>query len=870
MGKTGQLFTVMFSLFLIYQANATVGDYRFNQLGFYPSSEKIAGIVGTTDTVFTLIDNAGKVAFTGNLSSNNVWSGTIDTFKIANFSAFKTEGIYKIYTSDKGLSSPFRISSEAYKKVAYATLKSFYYQRCSMKIDSEYGGIFAREAGHPDTACLFHSSIGRSAQTPAAPSKGGWYDAGDYGKYIVNAGVTVGTLLNFYELFPDYYNDSASIPESKNGRSDLLDEIKYELDWIKSMQDTDGGVFHKLTSLDFCGFIMPEKDLMPRYFIGKSVTATLDFAAMMAMASRIYKPFDSTYAADCLSKSKRAYQWAKDNPEQLYEGNPAGVSTGDYSDGNAEDEFIWAATELSLSSDDPIHISDSLARLFVYYGVPSWKSVRSIATFSAIANSSIVDTTVLRQAKEDLITSADAIMSRIETRPARNPIASYSWGSNSVIAGTGVTLIYAYQITKDARYLKGAVACADYLLGSNATGYSFITGFGSKTPLYPHHRPSGADNVSEPVPGLIVGGPSGGAAKYIDDVSSYETNEVAINWEAPAVFLFAALDEILGSKTTVPELFTLSAISNGPGSISISPEGFAFPKGTVVTITAKADSGYSFFGWSGAASGNNSSISITMNQDTRISARFSAPGEIVINGDFSNGLERWNQPLLYGEGSAVGSIEDGVYKIKISSGGKLGWSVQLVQSELELVSNGNYEFSFDAWSDTTRKIVADIAMSTSPYSSYISNQSEISLTKEKTHFSFKFNMTSATDPKARITFNAGLSDADVFLDNVSVKLLGMMRSRQGLSLKNKEFGLSVNSAANRSIIKFYLKNPKSTSLKVFDLRGKLVADMSKHLKTLSPGVNSIVIGSRLNPGVYCVSFIDSKSCIRQAFTHCGK
>jgi endoglucanase len=137
--------------------------------------------------------------------------------------------------------------------------------------------------------------------------RGGWHDAGDYGRYVVNSGLSTGTLLWTYEMFADRVKGvSLHIPESGNGTPDILNEIRWNLDWMRSMQDEDGGVFHKQTSERFCDFVMPEKDTLASVVIGtgrtpfKSSCATADYAAVMAIAARVYRPFDPAFSASAL------------------------------------------------------------------------------------------------------------------------------------------------------------------------------------------------------------------------------------------------------------------------------------------------------------------------------------------------------------------------------------------------------------------------------------------------------------------------------------------------------------------------------------------------------------------------------------------
>ena len=178
-----------------------------------------------------------------------------------------------------------------------------------MAIEEQYGGIYQRASGHPDDRCIYHPSSGLNEGILSSP--GGWYDAGDYGKYVVNAALTVGQMLNLLELLPDAIpSDQLNIPESGNGIRDLMDEIRYELDWVATMQDEDGGVFHKLTALTFGGFIMPEEYTLDRYIFGKGTAASLNFAAVMAQTSRVYAEVDPDFSSEALIAAERAWDWA--------------------------------------------------------------------------------------------------------------------------------------------------------------------------------------------------------------------------------------------------------------------------------------------------------------------------------------------------------------------------------------------------------------------------------------------------------------------------------------------------------------------------------------------------------------------------------
>ena len=152
---------------------------------------------------------------------------------------------------------------------------------------------------------------------------------------------------------------------------------------------------------------------------------------------------------------------------------------------------------------------------------------------------------------------ADELKKKSEVSPYRISLDYFAWGSNSDVANQAMLKLIAMKLTGDAGYLPSVQGDVDYILGRNATGYCFVTGFGHLSPMNIHHRPSGADGVAEPVPGFLVGGPNISvlndcfpkvkrsefpAASYTDSECSYSTNEICINWNAPLVFVLGAMD----------------------------------------------------------------------------------------------------------------------------------------------------------------------------------------------------------------------------------------------------------------------------------------------------------------------------------------
>jgi len=611
---------------------------RVNQLGYYPHGPKIAVVLCTSDSgqLFYLLSlrsahgspssdqgspssdqgprhpagDSPDTVYTGRLGPLQHSTNSSLTTRIADFSTFTKEGFYEIAIPDRGASYPFRIGPHAAEPVARASLKGFYYQRSAMLLDTLYAGQWSRPAGHPDTMVLIHSSAvsdRRPAGTVIA-APGGWYDAGDYNKYIVNSGITMGTLFAAYEDFPGYYDtlhtnippisglapgfassgsgtslataSSAFIPQS--AVPDILNEALYNLRWMLTMQDpADGGVYHKCTNAAFDGMVMPGVAQKTRYVVQKGTAATLDFAAVMAQAARILRRFSTQFPGlsdSCLRAAIGAWEWAVHHPALAYEQEEMNkqfepkITTGAYGDRNFKDEWFWAAVELMVTtSAGPNFVSAPACKKIIEERIgdsaslPSWSNVHMLGNYTLLRNRLRLPAEwqpAIHKISANLLQMADEYVARQQQSAFQTVMGGsprdFIWGSNAVAANQGILLINAWMQTKDRKYIDGALSNLDYLLGGNATGYCFVTGMGSYSPMHPHHRPSISDGIIAPVPGLLAGGPNPGRqdhqrynftepeTAYLDQDQAYASNEIAINWNAPLVYLAGALEALQG------------------------------------------------------------------------------------------------------------------------------------------------------------------------------------------------------------------------------------------------------------------------------------------------------------------------------------
>jgi endoglucanase len=562
-------------------------NIRVNQIGYYPKGPKIAVAIGgdTIGSKFVITTEDTKdTVFRGKLVKAGIWPYSEETVNQADFTSFTKPGSYVLIIPKLGKSYPFDIKNKVHMAPAKASLKGFYYQRASTALPEQYAGKFPRNAGHMDTAVLVHASAATATRPEGFKLNctKGWYDAGDYNKYIINSGISTNTLMTLYENFPKFMDTvNLNIPESKNQLPDLLDEVLWNLRWIMSMQDEDGGVYFKLTNANFDASVMPEKATNERYVIMKTTSSALDFAAVLAQASRVYSKYKNImpgFSDSCLAMSKKAYAWAKKNPSILYnqkemnEKYSPDIVTGEYGDGDISDEFQWAAMELFVTTGNKDYYEEAnvTGTLNTKFKLPSWPKVNTLGLYSLLANKSKYPGLEGMDAISDkIIQMANTLKAYADKSPYRTTMGTeaddFVWGSNSTSANQGILLIQAYLITKDKSYLDAAISCLDYLLGRNATGFSFLTAYGEKSTFNPHHRPSEADRIKEPIPGLLAGGPNPGqqdrpqschkpypsnlpAKSYLDHKCSYASNEIAINWNAPFAYLSFAVEALKAGK----------------------------------------------------------------------------------------------------------------------------------------------------------------------------------------------------------------------------------------------------------------------------------------------------------------------------------
>lgn len=523
-------------------------DINVDQLGYETNADKQAVVRGDkiSDT-FDLVDQkSGKVVFSGKITDKKENAASGEKTGIADFSEYKEPGTYVIQTEDNGESFSFAIGDDIYKDLKNDVFKMLTLQRCGMELTKEYAGAFAHKKCHTGKATVYGTKEEKDVS-------GGWHDAGDYGRYVVSGAKTVADLLLAYEQNPDAFSDDTGIMESGNGTPDILDEVRYECDWLLKMQADNGGVYHKVTCLNFPETVMPEEETDKLYLAPISNTATGDFAAVMAMTARVFKKIDPDYSAACLAAAKKAVAYFEKHKDDTGYKNPTDLVTGEYPDDNDRDEYFWALAELyKTTGDKEVHKKLKKENILSASCGLGWQAVGYYGIY-AYATAANTDADYKKKLTDRFSYGLDDVIAAGKEDAYHSTTGQeYTWGSNLTILNNAMMLQMAKTICPDKADDKLLKEQLHYVLGKNTTSYCFVTGYGSLTPTQPHHRPSQV--LEQAMKGMIVGGPDSNledpyakatmqgvapAKCYVDNVQSYSCNEVTIYWNSPLVYVLA-------------------------------------------------------------------------------------------------------------------------------------------------------------------------------------------------------------------------------------------------------------------------------------------------------------------------------------------
>lgn len=545
-------------------------NLHIDQFGYRCNAQKVA-VISSPQTGY----NVSTEAFTPGTGTNNyqvrrwsddvvVYQGTLTSWKSGtthtdsgdkiwwfDFSALNTSGDYYIFDVSNNVGSyQFRIADDVYKEVLKHAIRSYYYQRCGFAKVAPYAQTgFTDAASHlgplQDTDCRLYND-----KTNASTSKnlrGGWYDAGDYTKYVNFTWETLMDLLIAYEENPTAFTDDYNIPESGNGIPDILDEIKYELDWLLRMQQADGSV---LSIVGHGWGSPPSTDNSQSVYGPANTSSALTCAGIFALAAIQFKslgiPAMTTYATTLQTASVNALAWATANPNIVWRNNDAAYGSQGVGAGQAEVDdygrqtrriaanvFLYALTGNATyktyvesnynSGAQPIHLA-------------SWGYVYPFETaeqdmllyYSKLAG---VTTTVKNDIQNKFSNSTQTETGNNfpnitnQTDGYRAFLKDYTWGScktHAAQANIYTNMVYyGLNATNTSAYQNAAEDYVHYFHGVNPNAYVYLSNMNaygaekSVTSFYHGWFNDGSANWDEvgvsiygPAPGFLVGGPN--------------------------------------------------------------------------------------------------------------------------------------------------------------------------------------------------------------------------------------------------------------------------------------------------------------------------------------------------------------------------
>ncbi|MFE6038172.1 glycoside hydrolase family 9 protein [Streptomyces sp. NPDC056452] len=592
----------------------TGSPVRVNQVGYLPHGPKKGTVVTDADAPLPWSVKAadGSTAATGTTVPQGEDPSSRQRVHTFDFSSLTTAGDGYTVEVDGQVSEPFSLRADLYDSLRSDALAYFYHNRSGIPIDADLvGDAYARPAGHIGVA----PNKG-DTDVPCQPgvcdyrldASGGWYDAGDHGKYVVNGGISVAQLMATYERTltaadaesAELGDGALRVPERGNAVPDILDEARWELEFLMRMQvpagePLAGMAHHKMHDAEWTGLpLAPHLDPQQRELHPPSTAATLNLAAAAAQCARLYAPFDAAFAGRCLKAARTAWAAAEAHPEVLADPND-GTGGGTYSDGDVSDEFYWAAAELFTTTGEDAFRQAVLSSalhgdtdaVFPAGGGISWASTGGLGVLTLATVPNGLTTAQLGEVRSVVTTAADRYAAQSRAQVYGLPYApkdeDYVWGSNSQVLNNMVVLATAHDLTGEAAYQDAVLSGADYLLGRNPLNQSYVTGYGERDSDNQHHRFWAHQNdpdLPHPPAGSIAGGPNltavaagdpvaaeklGGCAPamcYLDDIGSWATNEVTINWNAPLAFIASYLDDAGDGRGTTSRTCAVSYTSH--------------------------------------------------------------------------------------------------------------------------------------------------------------------------------------------------------------------------------------------------------------------------------------------------------------------
>ncbi len=536
-----------------------VADYaadaiRVNQVNYLSNSEKRCTFIYDAGDFFDVVNSeTNAIVYTGAIVNKNAYEASGETNSYGDFSTLIEPGTYYIRSQIGVISKVFTISNNTSDEFKNSLLRMLSLQRCGTSTDSSWAGDLSHEECHTSLATLYGTEDTKDVS-------GGWHDAGDYGRYVKTGTKAVSDLLLSYLYNPTYYNDSTNTADSNNGTSDILDEARYELEWLLKMQDSSGGVFNTVMTPNMSEVVSPEEDTQELYVLFLETSSTADFGGTMALSYIVYKDIDADFANTCLEAAKKADSYLSKNEFEEHN-NPEGTNGGNYRDESDLDGRFYTKMTLYVATGDTTYLNEAKSLYNEDNSIANsvtWKNNGGFGRylFLTYASSETDDSSFYNEMLSSLKTEADSILDTVNGNGYNISVYEFPWGSNSDIINNGIILSMAYDLTGIVEYQKASEEQLNYILGKNPLDMSFVTGFGTNSPINIHNRLSKAKNSL--MTGALIGGPDSykedivsinvdssvpDAKVYVDDYECYTTNEVTIYWNSALIHLLSRIEK---------------------------------------------------------------------------------------------------------------------------------------------------------------------------------------------------------------------------------------------------------------------------------------------------------------------------------------
>ena len=538
---------------LLHSQSEITKQILVDQFGYRPQDTKIAVIANPQNGFNASIEFVPGAEYQVRRAGSEeaVYSGTPEIWRNGithaqsgdkgwwfDFSEVTEQGTYYVYDVENNAASwTFDIHENVYAEVLKAALRMYYYNRCGMAKEAQYAGECWADgisfAGNRQDAEARDVTDKNNPET-AKDMSGGWFDAGDFNKYVTFVDHVIHQLLDAYAQNPVAWTDDVNIPESGNGIPDILDEVMWEIDWLKKMQDTeDGGVHIKMGSITYTLGSPPSSDRAPRYYGPKCSSSSIATAGMFAHTAIVLSEFNELedYVQDLQTRAKMAWNWYHDNPKS------STCDTQEIKSGDA-DRDIDTQKEMAVAAAVYLFALTG-ASIYDEYVIDHYKEVDNLGWWGPYrvdrgdallyyttipgANTSVANDILskLRNAGRslgDFYRQDDRDLYR-----AHMPDAQYHWGSNSVKANTGNLnmnlIIYDQDAANHDSYEERALSSIHYMHGVNPLNMVYLSNMydygaeNSANAIY-HGWFKGSkwghalNSTCGPAPGYVPGGPN--------------------------------------------------------------------------------------------------------------------------------------------------------------------------------------------------------------------------------------------------------------------------------------------------------------------------------------------------------------------------